>query len=374
MFAFNMRFLSPRSYEYLRSKFDNNLPHSSTIRKWFSLSNASGEGGLNGAAFETLKKIADDFEKEGKSIYCAVSLDEMSIRRHVQWQHYKKKFSGFVNFATKQGENDPLPVATNAIVVMLNGINVHLTIPIAFFFITTLISEEKAILIAAILKALTDIGLIVVTVTWDGLNTNPASAEILGASFKYDNIVPYIINPDNGRKVYFIYDAPHMLKLFRNCLGDEKLLHDRDGRTVEWKFIERLYRSNGNELASNKLTKKHIDWKAAPMNVKLAAQTLSMSVSESINRLRLNGLRQFIGSEGTAEFITRVNNLFDIFNSDKFVEGNIFKTPINKESKQTIFEFLGEMIDYLDGMTLKGQVAMKSPRHTPFKGFKGNKL
>lgn len=233
MFAFNMRFLSPRSYEYSRSKFDNNLPHSSTIRKWFSLSNASGEGGLNGAAFETLKKIADDFEKEGKSIHCAVSLDEMSIRRHVQWQHYKKKFSGFVNFATKQDENDPLPVATNAIVVMLNGINVHLTIPIAFFFITTLISEEKAILIAAILKALTDIGLIVVTVTWDGLNTNPASAEILGASFKYDNIVPYIINPDNGRKVYFIYDAPHMLKLFRNCLGDEKLLHDRDGRTVE---------------------------------------------------------------------------------------------------------------------------------------------
>lgn len=135
-----------------------------------------------------------------------------------------------------------------------------------------------------------------------------------------------------------------------------------------------MYRSNGNELASNKLTKKHIDWKAAPMNVKLAAQTLSISVSESINRLRLNGLRQFIGSEGTAKFITRVNNLFDIFNSDKFVEGNIFKNPINKESKQTIFEFLDEMIDYLDGMTLKGQVAMKSPRHTPFKGFKGNKL
>lgn len=371
MFAFNMRFLSPRSYEYLRSKFDNNLPHSTTIRKWFSLSNASGDGGLNGAAFETLKKIGDDFKKEGKSIYCAISLDEMSIRRHVQWQHYKKKFSGFVNFATKQNENDPLPVATNAIVVLLNGINVHLTIPIAYFFITTLISEEKAILVAAILKALTDIGLEVVTVTWDGLSTNSASAEILGASFKHDNIIPYIINPDSGRKVYFIHDPPHMLKLFRNCLGDQKILHDRDGRTIEWKFIERLYRSKENELASNKLTRKHIDWKASPMNVKLAAQTLSMSVSESINRLRLNGLKQFAGSEGTTDFIARVNNLFDIFNSDKFVKGNILKTPINAESKLTIFSFLDDMIDYLDGVTLKGQAAITSTRYTPFKGFKG---
>lgn len=36
-FALNMRYLSPRAYEYLRHKFCDNLPHSDTIRKWFSI-------------------------------------------------------------------------------------------------------------------------------------------------------------------------------------------------------------------------------------------------------------------------------------------------------------------------------------------------
>lgn len=80
---------------------------------------------------------------------------------------------------------------------------------------------------------MTDIGLIILTVTFDGLNTNTAGVEILGASFSHDNIVPIIINPENERKVYCILDPPHMLKLMRNCLGDEKVLIDRNGRFIE---------------------------------------------------------------------------------------------------------------------------------------------
>lgn len=133
-----------------------------------------------------------------------------------------------------------------------------------------------------------------------------------------------------------------------------------------------MYRSNQSNLASNKLTRKHIDWKAAPMNVKLAVQTLSNSVAQSIDRLRQSGLKQFEGSEGTSEFIKRCDKLFNVFNSDKIIEGDIFKTPITSNSKQAIFEFLDDMIDYLDGIKVKGQTAMKSSRHTPFRGFKGN--
>lgn len=229
-FSLNMRFLSPRAYEYLRTKFNDNLPHSSTIRKWFSLSSATGEGGFNEAAFETLKRIADDLKEQNQTICCSISFDEMAIRRHVQWQHAKKKFSGFVNFSTKQNENDPLPVATHALVVLLNGINISITIPIAHFFITTLIGEEKAIFIGAVVKAVSEIGIRVVTITFDGLKTNLTGAEILGASFTHDNCIPFIINPDNQEKVYCILDPPHMIKLMRNCLGDEKLLKDR--RTI----------------------------------------------------------------------------------------------------------------------------------------------
>lgn len=90
MFCLNTRFLSPRCYEYLRTKFDDNLPHSSTIRKWFSVSNVTGEGGFNQSALETLKSLSEDLKKDKKSLLVSISFDEMSIRRHVQWQHAKK--------------------------------------------------------------------------------------------------------------------------------------------------------------------------------------------------------------------------------------------------------------------------------------------
>lgn len=372
MFALNMHYLSPRAYTYLRQKFNNNLPHTSTIRKWFQRSNASGDSGFNDAAFQTLKKMAEDFKKKNMTVFVALSFDEMSIRQHIQWLHHKKKFSGFVNFATIHDDQEPLPVANNVIVVLLNGINVKLTLPIANFFITTLIAEEKAILIASVIKALTTIGIRVLSVTSDGLSSNLAAYDILGASFTDDDAAPYFVNPDNGFKVYLIHDPPHMLKLTRNCLGDEKILYNSNEQPIEWKFFERLYRSKGTEIASHKLTKRHIDWHSAPMKVNLATETFSRSVALSMEKLALAGVSQFKGSEGTSDFAKRIDQLFDVFNTSKDVKDNIFKSPINGKSKEAIFAFLDEMIVYINGLTLKGQKITKSQRKTGFNGFKFN--
>lgn len=168
MFSLNLRYLSPRGYEYLRKKFNDNLPHSATIRKWFSFSNAGTNGGFIGAALETLEKLVQEFRANNKTIYAAIAFDEMAIRGLVQWLHHRKKFSGFINFGTKVFSNDPLPIATNALVVMLNGINFKATIPIAYYFVTSLIAEEKAILVASILKTLTNIGIRVISVSING--------------------------------------------------------------------------------------------------------------------------------------------------------------------------------------------------------------
>lgn len=140
----------------MRSKFNNNLPHPGTIRRWFALGNTNG-GRFRDAAFQTLKELADQFGAKNEKVYVSVTFDEMSIRQHVQWLHFKKKFSGFVNFATLLEENDPLPIATHVIVIMVNGINVKFTLPVAYFFISTLIAQEKAILIASILRTLTEL-------------------------------------------------------------------------------------------------------------------------------------------------------------------------------------------------------------------------
>lgn len=131
---------------------------------------------------------------------------------------------------------------THAIVIMVNAINIKLTLPIAFFFITSLIAEEKSIMIATVLKALTNIGIRVVSITSDGLSTNPASYEILGAiPDETGSIRPYFHNPDNEQRIYVFYDTPHMLKLTRNCLGAKKVLHSSN-KPIKWQYIERLYR------------------------------------------------------------------------------------------------------------------------------------
>lgn len=82
------------------------------------------------------------------------------------------------------------------------------------------------------------LGIRVVSITSDGLSSNQASYEILGAT---PTICPYFHNPDNGQRVYVFYDTPHMLKLVRNCLGEKKVLHSTNG-AIKWEYIERLYR------------------------------------------------------------------------------------------------------------------------------------
>lgn len=59
---------SPRAYEYLRDKFNNNSPHPGTIRSWFALENTNG-GTFHDAAFQTLRKLADQFGAKNKKVY-----------------------------------------------------------------------------------------------------------------------------------------------------------------------------------------------------------------------------------------------------------------------------------------------------------------
>lgn len=58
------------------------------------------------------------------------------------------------------------------------------------------------------------------------------------------------------------------------------------------------------------------------MNVRLAAQTLSQSVADALSYLRQTN-EEFNDSEATSEFISLINNAFDILNSwNKFSKKN----------------------------------------------------
>lgn len=285
-FAITLHFHSPRAYEYLREKFNKNLPHVSTIRKWFANSNSNGEPGINQQTIKMLQQEAKEMETRGEKLVCVLSHDEMSIKKHIQWSDAHKKFLGNVT-----GSDDELKVANNVIVFMINGLNRKINTPVAFYFITSLNAAEKHALLHEIISEITKCGVELVGVTFDGLISNITACESLGASFAMDDFRPYFENPHDKSRILIFLDPPHMAKLGRNCIGSEATVYDADGNQIEWQYIEILerFRSEKNFQLTHKLTKRHMQWERSKMNVGLAVATLSNSVADSMQFLKDSG-------------------------------------------------------------------------------------
>lgn len=246
----------------MREKFGNTLPATSTMRNWYASINA--QPGFTMEAFETLKKMANEYQKEtGSKMLGAMLDDEVAIRSQAQWNQATKKFDGFVDLGSNDRTLDPeevnMPLAKNALVFMISGVNADFKIPIAYFLVKGLTADEKAAITSQILIRLSEIGIVIVSMTFDGHPVNIAMVKILGGTFDGK---PYILDPaDKTRKIYIIMDPPHMLKLSRNCIASRNLI-DGDGGVISWKYFESLYEAQ-KDLPSNlgnKLTRAHMQW------------------------------------------------------------------------------------------------------------------
>lgn len=252
---------------------------------------------------------------------------------------------------------------------MLNGINEPFSLPIAHYFINSLDTTEKMFLLLTVLKAMTNIGVSVSMIIFDGLVTNITTMELLGASFDLDNLKPYIRNPVDNSKIFIMMDPPHMIKLMRNYIGSCKQIFDSSGRVIDWEFYEKLEMlRQTNEFVTHRLTKKHIKYEDKKMKVKLAVQLLSRSVARSIEYLKDSNRPDFQNSEGTIEFTLRLNNLFDILNSRQDADGE-FKQPLCPENKDKTFEYLTECKQYLATLKITSGLMINSNKKTGVKGL-----
>ena len=82
-FAISLRLKSKGANRYLRSCFGDSLPHEKTIQKWCSVVDASP--GFNQPAMNHFSKLATDYKQEEKSLLCSLSLDEMALRKHMEF-------------------------------------------------------------------------------------------------------------------------------------------------------------------------------------------------------------------------------------------------------------------------------------------------
>lgn len=92
-----------------------------------------------------------------------------------------------------------------------------------------------------------------------------------------------------------------------------------------------------NKAALNKLLKL--------TQVSLATQTLSSSVAKALITLKELNCEEFQNVDGTVEYISVNNELFDILNS-RHPNGRLDKQPINKKNYNEIVKKLNKFKEY----------------------------
>lgn len=373
-----MHYYSPRAYEYLRSTFNFNLPSIRSLRYWYSAIN--GDPGFTEEAFDALRQRVDQqkHDKNKKPLLVGLSFDEMFIRKHSQYDTAKKEFLGHITSGKPDQHEFYTPLCREALVFMVTGIEQEFKLPIGYFLTNGLSSEEKAALVKEALFRLYRIGIKPVSLTFDGAKSNITTMKLLGVD--YNNDKPYFWHPyDKRSKVYVILDAPHMLKLCRNCLGNKGIIYDAEDRPIKWQYLYDLVslQIQNNINLGNKLTKTHIEYDRCKMNVRIAAETCSLSTTASIDYVNKElELPEFTNSEATTEYMRWVNNSFDAMNTRRGHTGTDFKRPFSEATINEFSEYFNYARKYIKGLKLmqdgKKISILKTRSSTPFFGFYHN--
>lgn len=356
-FCLALTYHSPRAYEHVRKTFNNHLPDTKTIRRWYANSDIKSDPGIQKEHMDRLKKIAHDFKsKHNRKLMCSLVFDEMHIRQQVLWSMHEFNFSGFANYG-QSSECEENEIAKQAIVFILKGIEANFEFPIAYYFINKLTKYQRENLVRDIIETVIHCDIKITNLTFDGLAANAGMCVLLGANLDIysKDFQHFIYDPINHEKIYIILDPCHMEKLIRNTLSNRKeFFVDNEKNKIEWKYIESLYQfSRDNNFKTHKLSRKHIDWKQNAMKVSLVFETFSNSVADSLQFLMEHGISDFQNAEITIDFIRRMDKLFNIFNSKYTKETNIFKRVLSAENKRIVFNFLHDMIKYFKSLKVQ---------------------
>lgn len=370
-FAISLHFRSVSAYNFVRKEFNTILPHPRTLGKWYSNINCE-----SGFTTEALNTLALKCRNTLKPVYCALVMDEMAVRQHVEWDG--TNYHGYVNV----GEsicNETMEKAKEALVFLVVALNEAWKIPVGYFLINHINSSQKSELVSHCIDVLTKTGVTIVSLTFDGCPTNINMVKILGCGLYADNFNTSFKVDGVANTISIIPDPAHMVKLIRNAFGEKRQFIDMDGGVIDFEYINKLLilqEDEGCHLA-NKLKKQHVFYSRQKMKVKLATQLLSRSVSEALTFCRDKlELPAFKDSGPTIKFIKYFNDAFDILNSRSINQYGKSKA-ICKKNIIEIKEFYEEFSNYIKKLKLvenkNGQIThvliLKSARKNGFLGF-----
>lgn len=356
-FAVTLHFYSVAGYKFVRNVYKGSLPHSRIIGKWYE--NRSGNPGFSKEALDVLNK---KYKARGQRLYCTLIADEIVINHPITWDG--KKTTG-VDFGA--GSAKSYEIATKAYVFVLVSMNESWKIPIAYFLVNELSAEFRANLLKTCLVQCYNVGVDIFAITFDGCAASLNAAELLGCNLKNPKCLKTTFkHPEDDYEVAVLLDPCHMMKLIRNTCEAKRLIIDENGKRIRWQLLTNLVKFQKNVTLNfaNKFSPRHIHFRNEIMKVHLGTRSMSRSVANTLklcNEIVTSSL--FIDTEGTINFITILNNLFDILNS-KSSDSYGLKKPISEENSVEVFDHLETARSYILGLSIHIKYRHLFPKHT----------
>ncbi len=256
--------------------------------------------------------------------YIIISFDEMKIQEDLVWDKNSGELIGFIdlgdaeiNYATLDKSNK---LATHVLVFLIKSVVNPLSYSFATFATDGITSFQLFPLFwraVAILE--TTCSLCVIAAVADGASSNRTFFNMhksIGAESEKKVTYRSVNLFAQYRFIYFLSDAPHLMKTARNNLaksgsGKGTRLLWNNGCYILWSHISQIYNEDlecGLKLLP-KLTSDHVNLTPySVMRVKLAVQVLSSSMAKV---LKAYGPDE---ASGTATFCEYMDKFFDCAN------------------------------------------------------------
>ncbi|CAH2104760.1 unnamed protein product [Euphydryas editha] len=332
-FALMLHYSGPAVYRFLSKTLC--LPSIVTLQKLVKPIGTK----LDERLLFVLKTKVDRMESQEK--ICSVCVDCMSLKANL---FYDIKNDRIVGFHEINGIQSKEP-AKYVIVMMIRGIIHNWKQPIAHSFLSQCKNyPELNDWIDEIITSLLNIGLDIRVFISD------LGADFLSAPKSRSVSRDKTYFEVNGKKIYYMFDVPHLLKCVRNNIKTCNFIFD--SRVAKWSHIRDLYNEDKKRQIrlAPKLTDIHINPNNfQKMRVKVATQVLSRTVASAINTyVDLNLIE--VDARDTTDFVNKINNLFDLLNSSKLRSPNKYKRAFSGENYQ--IEFLEQMLTFFRNLKL----------------------
>jgi len=216
----------------------------------------------------------NQYEKDAILIW-----DEMRTKEHIEYDKNTDMLYGILDHGEDFRE---LIAAKEALVFMVKGLTGHWAFPLAYYFSPDSTETTELVrILDEVLNELENLGIQVRVCISDMGFTNQGFFRNLGIS----ETRPYIDRCD--RRIYFIYDPCHLIKLVRTHLQKKTGIRYSGGVAL-WEHLlcSYEYDSRTENRLMPKLTNAHFELTdKTRMKVKLATQVLSHSVYAGIKTL-----------------------------------------------------------------------------------------